>query len=73
MKLNYIYNNTGSIEYVVVPLNIWDKLNVYTEKIKKETKKNKFNPANFRGLLANHNFNIEEELQNIKEEWKRNI
>ncbi len=73
MKLNYIYNNTGSIEYVVVPLNIWDKLNVYTEKIEKKTKKNKFNPANFRGLLAHHNFNIEEELQNIREEWKRNI
>ena len=52
MKVNYIYNTTGEIEYAVIPYFIWDKVKDYAENLvnkKKSCKKKKFNPSEFRG------------------------
>lgn len=76
MKLNYIYNHVGQIEYVIVPSYLWDKVKDYAEKTEKSTTKqkgDKFNPSEFRGMLSHHNFDIEHELQNMKKQWIRNI
>ncbi len=76
MKLNYIYNRIGNIEYVVVPFNIWNELSVYAETFEKKITQQsspKFKPSEFRGMLSHHNFNIENELQNMREQWTINI
>lgn len=76
MKLNYIYNPAGKIEYVVVPCFLWDKVKGYAEKTEKSAikqKNKKFNPSEFRGMLSHHNFNIEHELRIMKKQWTRNI
>ena len=76
MKLNYIYNTVGNIEYVVVPFNIWNKVSVYAETIEKTTvsqNSKDFRPSEFRGMLSHYNFNIEQELQNMREQWTINI
>lgn len=76
MKVNYIYNTTGEIEYAVIPYFIWDKVKDYAENLvnkKKSYKKKKFNPSEFRGILSHHNFNMEQELKNMREQWTRNF
>lgn len=76
MKINYIYNTAGKIEYAVIPYYIWNKVKGYTENLVKERttpKKIKFNPSEFRGMLSHHNFDIELELKNMRDEWTRNF
>ncbi len=75
MNVNYIYNTIGKIEYVVVPFPLWDRMKDYAEKIEDNNaiKKEEFNPSEFRGMLSHHDFDIEQELLNMKDQWTRNI
>ena len=76
MEVKYIYNDKGQIESAVIPLKIWNKFKIYILESEKETKNNKdneFNPEDYKGLLSHYNFDIEHEIENIKEQWKRNI
>ncbi len=76
MELNYIYNLVGKIEYVVVPYDIWNKVSDYAKKIDipiLKEEEQKFNPAEFRGMLSHYNFNTEQELKKIKDQWNQNI
>ena len=76
MNINYIYNTKGNIESVIVPYYIWDALKVYAEKIEvseNERKEKEFNPSEFCGLLSHRNLNIEQELQDMRDQWTRTI
>lgn len=74
--LNYIYDQSGNKEYVVVPLSLWEKIKGYIPKIDNKISvkpKNKFNPEKYYGLISNMNLDIEQELKDIREQWTRNI
>ncbi|MEI8204003.1 MAG: hypothetical protein WCH34_13365 [Bacteroidota bacterium] len=79
MKINYVYNEKGIAEYVVVPTTIWELFQEYminnNVKIENPPKKNvkKFNPREYKGILNSFNLDIEKELMNMKKSWKRNI
>ena len=76
MNVNYIYNTEGNIESVIIPFYIWDLVKDYAEKIDKsqiEQKNEKFDPSEFCGILSHHKFNIEQELQDIRDQWTRTI
>ena len=76
MVVNYIYNANGQIEYAVIPWHLWDKVKEYAENSvtkKKSQIKKKFNPSEFRGILSHYNFDIEQELKNMRDQWTRNF
>ncbi len=73
--LNYIYNEKGLAEYVIIPVNLWEKLKSYLPKkaIDSDFTPPKFNPREYFGILADLNLDIEQELQNMRNEWNRDI
>jgi len=76
MTLNYIYNHTGKIEYVVIPFYIWNEVKNYADVIDSTVSKKKtdlFTPSEYRGIISHHNLDIEQELQNIRDQWEINI
>jgi hypothetical protein len=76
MLINYIYNTKGQPEYAVVPFFLWEKLeNNLEEKFINSNKsiKNKFNPIEFKGIISHLNLDIENEIQEMRNEWTRNI
>ena len=70
MVVNYIYNVNGQIEYAVIPYKIWDSIKSYAiiNESKVEKKQN-FDPAEFIGMLSHNNFDLEYELQQIRNQW----
>ncbi|MCB1191271.1 MAG: hypothetical protein H7A23_14025 [Leptospiraceae bacterium] len=74
MKLNYIYNLQGQIEYAVIPYEIWKKVEKFVPIQEKQYQKNEiYDPKPFRGMLRHLKLNIEIELKNMREEWTINI
>jgi hypothetical protein len=79
MKINYVYNDKGIAEYVVIPADVWVRVQKYLKKtqpkteLKDEQVKKKFNPRDFKGILSPLNLDIEQELLNMKNAWKKNI
>ncbi len=76
MTVNYIYNVKGQIEYAVIPYYLWNKVKEYAEnsEIEKTTqKKEKFNPSEFRGIFSYNNNEIEQELNNMRDQWTRDF
>jgi len=79
---NYIYDEKGIAEYVVLPVKIWEIVKPYLTKNKinvkelnstEENKTENFNPKEYYGLISHLNLNIEQELENMKNEWTRNF
>jgi len=71
LTYNYIYNEKGVAEYVVIPVKIWDKVKEYLSPKNPEHKK--FNPREYKGMLSHLNLDIEQELINMRKEWTRNF
>lgn len=74
--LNYIYDKSGNKEYVVIPLSFWESIKKYIPKIEprdKANSKDKFKPEKYFGLLSDKNLNIEQELNEIRQQWTKNI
>jgi len=79
---NYIYDEKGTAEYVVLPVKIWEILKPYLAKdeIKmkeinplESNKTENFNPKEYFGIISHLNLNIEQELKNMRSEWTRNF
>jgi hypothetical protein len=73
MVVNYIYDEKGQVAYAVLPIQFWQyvqqqlpHLNVATPPIQP---KKIFNPLKYKGLIKSLNLNIEQELQNMRDEW----
>jgi hypothetical protein len=67
MIVNYIYNKSGQIEYAVIPYEIWDSIKNYAIDLEiKSEKKQEFDPGKFVGMLSHYNFDLESELQEIR-------
>jgi len=74
MVVNYIYNPNGQIEYAVIPYNIWDSIKNYAVGFEiKAEKKRKFDPTEYVGMLSHYNFDIEYELQEMRNQWTRDL
>ncbi len=76
ITVNYIYDSDGAIEYAIIPYSIWEKLKQsITNNIaeKKDNAEKKFDPSEYRGILSHLNLDIENELKNMKDQWKTNI
>jgi len=74
MVVNYIYNANGQIEYAVIPYNIWDSIKNYAVSFEiKAEKKLKFDPTEYVGMLSHYNFDIEYELQEMRNQWTRDL
>jgi len=79
MVINYVYNDKGVAEYVVIPTIIWNSVQEYLKKnnisneIPEMPKKEEFNPRAYKGLLSSLDLDIEQELLNMKNAWKRSI
>jgi len=81
MVINYVYNDKGVAEYVVIPTIIWNSVQEYLKKnnisneipeMPKEEEE-EFNPRAYKGLLSSLDLDIEQELLNMKNAWKRSI
>ena len=73
MTLKFIYNESGVAESVVLPIELWQELKDLL-KIKKENKPTKkFSPKDFRGAIKHLNLNIEDEIKQMRNEWKNSI
>jgi len=79
MVVNYVYNDKGIAEYVVIPTEIWTSVQEYLQNLKisyempPKPKVKKFNPREYKGLLCSLNLDIEQELLNMRKAWKRDI
>jgi len=80
MVINYVYNDKGVAEYVVIPTIIWNSVQEYLKKnnISNEIpempkEEEEFNPRAYKGLLSSLDLDIEQELLNMKNAWKRSI
>ncbi len=82
VQYNYIYNENGVPEYVVLPFKLWESVKDFVQTKKKkdtEIKENQtvttenFNAKDFYGILSPLNLDIETELKTMREEWNRTI
>jgi hypothetical protein len=75
MIINYIYDTKGHPEYAVIPFFIWQKIgNDIDDKLgSKKKRHNLFNPKDFKGILSHLSLDIENEIQEMRNEWTRNI
>ena len=81
---NYIYDEKGIAEYVVLPVKIWEVLKPYLSLKEINTSENKpveftnqnsakFDPKDYYGIISHLNLDIEQELKNMRNEWTRNF
>jgi len=81
MTINYVYNDKGIAEYVVIPTTIWVEVQKYLKKNKIKTNdelktkkvEKKFDPREYYGIISHLNLDIEQELINMRDEWKRDF
>jgi hypothetical protein len=70
MIINYIYYKSGQIEYVVIPFDVWDSIKKYVPSTEiKGEKEPDFDPTEFIGMLSHHHFDLEDELQQLRNLW----
>ena len=74
MIINYICNEDGQIEYAVIPYNVWNSIKSYANSTEiKEEKEPDFDPIEFIGMLSHYSFDIEEEIQQMRNQWPRDL
>jgi hypothetical protein len=73
MVVNYIYDEKGQLVYAVLPIQFWQyvqqQLPQLSVAIPPIQSKKIFNPLKYKGLIKSLNLNIEQELQNLRDEW----
>jgi hypothetical protein len=65
MKVQYIYNEDGEKENVIIPYKEWEKIRSTLEG-EKETE---FDPDKYKGIYKDLKINLEEEIKNLRNEW----
>jgi len=60
MKIQYIYNEVGERESVIIPYKEWEKLRSSIDREKEE----EFDPDKYRGIYKDRKLNLEEEIKN---------
>jgi hypothetical protein len=67
MIVQYIYNENGEKESVIIPYKEWEKIH---STIKKERSED-FDPDEYRGIYKGLKLNLDEEIKNLRDEWSR--
>ena len=67
MKVQYIYNEEGERENVIIPYKEWEKIRSTIER----EKKTEFDPDKYKGIYKDLKINLEEEIKNLRDEWNR--
>ncbi|MGD2087311.1 MAG: hypothetical protein PVH61_14090 [Candidatus Aminicenantes bacterium] len=67
MKVQYIYNEDGEKENVIIPYKEWEKI----RSTLKEDKEAEFDPDKYKGIYKGLQINLEEEIKNLRDEWNR--
>jgi hypothetical protein len=70
MVINYIYDESGTAQYAIVPIQLWNEVQQHQPIA---SKKKIFNPLQYKGLIRPLQINIEQELKNMRDEWERNF
>jgi hypothetical protein len=80
MTINYIYNPQGQIEYAILSLEVWKTIQSYLPaelagqmQAQQPVPQSSFNPKSYFGLLAPLNLDVEDELLQMRQEWKKNF
>ena len=78
MKVKYIYDERGKIEFAVIPITDWELLKKNLGSLNNSTeiavqKPKKFDPSQYEGIFSHLNIDVEREIQNMRNEWKINI
>jgi hypothetical protein len=73
MIVNYIYDEKGQLAYAVLPIRFWEYVQQQLPELERVAPpmppKKIFNPLKYKGLIKSLNLNIEQELQNMRDEW----
>jgi hypothetical protein len=67
-RINYIYGTDGKVEYAVVPIQTWEKMQQ-----RLHTEPTSFDPKQFWGCLSLGDMDIERELLLLRKEWSRDF
>jgi len=67
MKVQYIYNEEGEKENVIIPYKEWEKIRPSIER----KKKTEFDPDKYKGIYKDLRLNLDEEIKNLRDEWNR--
>lgn len=67
MKVQYIYNEDGERESVIIPYKEWKKMRSSIDRKKDK----EFDPDKYRGIYKDMQLNLEEEIKNLRNEWDR--
>jgi hypothetical protein len=72
MVVNYIYDEKGQLAYAVLPIRFWQYVQQQLPDLAVGATymqpKKIFNPLKYKGLIKSLNLNIEQELQNMRDE-----
>lgn len=68
MRVQYIYNEHGERESVIIPYKEWEKIRPTLKEEKAD-----FNPDEYKGIYKNLDLNWDEEIKNLRDEWERKI
>jgi hypothetical protein len=67
MKVQYIYNEAGEKENVIIPYKEWEKIRSTLE----DENETEFDPDKYKGIYKGLKINLEEEIKNLRDEWNR--
>lgn len=78
MAINYIYDQQGTLEYAIVPANVWEAVKKYATTAELSTpievpEKECFDPTEFYGMLSHLDLDIEQELLDMRKGWIKTI
>ena len=67
MKVQYIYNENGEKENVIISYKEWTRI---CSTMKVDNNKD-FDPDKYKGIYKNLGLNLEKEIKNLRDEWTR--
>lgn len=74
MTINYIYDQQGTLEYAIVPADVWEAVKKYAPATELSTpikapEDEPFDPTEFYGMLSHLDLDIEQELLDMRKGW----
>ncbi len=74
MQIQYLYDIDGKAKFVVIPVELWEKLknNIKLDDFSAEEygDEKKVDISQFYGILKHKNIDVEKEVQTMRQEWQ---
>ncbi len=68
MNVQYVYNENGERESVIIPYKEWKRILPTIKKGEID-----FDPDEYKGIYKNLDLKWDEEIKNLRDEWEREI